>query len=521
MTKEFNTTGTCIPEFHYMVNIDGKLEEIKKLIDKRRYFTINRGRQFGKTTTISLLRRYLLPEYTIISISFEGFSNENFSSEKSFCKEFLDRCVNFLEKSGAPKEISDVWKNIEVKNFSTLNTHITKMCENDAVVLMVDEVDKANNYHVFLDFLNLLRSKFLERADGLDTTFHSVILVGVYDIRNIKLKMTNDGFYFPAPGERRVGSPWNIAVNFNVDMSFSVAEIKTMLIDYEQDHHTGMDLTKIAEEIHKFTNGYPFLVSRICQCVHEELSSNWTSNGIQIAVSVILKESNMLFDDLIKSLTNNDDLSEFMYNNLIRGHSYSFNIDNALIGLGWQYGYFKSTEGRVKLANIMLELRISEYFISTDETIRTVEKPITIQKDVLQNGRFNMERCLEKFAAYYEEIFNEKDVKFLERHGRLLFLTFLRPLINGQGFYHIESQTTDERQMDLVVDFGVDQFIIELKIWRGQQYQQEGYEQLAGYLEQKGAKKGYLLTFDFRSMKKEKKSGWLTVGDKEIFEIQL
>ena len=98
-------------------------------------------------------------------------------------------------------------------------------------------------------------------------------------------------------------------------------------------------------------------------------------------------------------------------------------------------------------------------------------------------------------------------VKFLERHGRLLFLTFLRPLINGQGFYHIETQTTDERQMDLVVDFGIDQFIIELKIRRGQQYQQEGYEQLVGYLEQKGAKKGYLLTFDFRSMRKEKKSG--------------
>ena len=89
---------------------------------------------------------------------------------------------------------------------------------------------------------------------------------------------------------------------------------------------------------------------------------------------------------------------------------------------------------------------------------------------MLREGRFDMELCLRKFAEHYEEIFNEGDTGFLERHGRLLFLSYLRPLINGQGFYHIESQFTDLRRMDIVVDFGREQFIIELKIWRGEKY---------------------------------------------------
>jgi hypothetical protein len=79
-----------------------------------------------------------------------------------------------------------------------------------------------------------------------------------------------------------------------------------------------------------------------------------------------------------------------------------------------------------------------------------------------------MKYCLTKFAEYYEEIYTEKETAFLEKHGRLLFLTYLRPLINGEGFYHIESELTDLRRMDLVIDYNKEQFVIELKIWYGE-----------------------------------------------------
>ena len=46
--KEFNTTGLCNPNKHYMVDISDKLENIKKLVEKEKYFIINRPRQYGK-----------------------------------------------------------------------------------------------------------------------------------------------------------------------------------------------------------------------------------------------------------------------------------------------------------------------------------------------------------------------------------------------------------------------------------------------------------------------------------------
>lgn len=71
--------------------------------------------------------------------------------------------------------------------------------------------------------------------------FHSVILAGVHDVRNIGQKIRPDT-------EHRMNSPWNIAAAFRVDMSFSAEEIAGMLAAYEADHHTGMAVCKYMDE---------------------------------------------------------------------------------------------------------------------------------------------------------------------------------------------------------------------------------------------------------------------------------
>jgi hypothetical protein len=387
---------------------------------------------------------------------------------------------------------------------------------------MIDEVDKASNHRVFLDFLGMLRNKFLERQNQMDYTFHSVILAGVYDIKNIKLKMINEGSYIPSSTENKLyNSPWNIAVDYKVDMSFNPAEIATMLSDYEKDHDTGMDITAIAEEIYDYTSGYPFLVSRICQCIDKELDKDWTQNGIREAVNVILAEKNTLFDDMSKNLQNNKELYDFIYFILIEGGDKNFTTDNDLIDFAAMYGFIKNVNGKVAIANKIFEIRMSNFFISK-ESLANRDKQITgvLQRDVVKNNVFDMELCLRKFAEYYAEIFNANDAPFFEKQGRLIFLMYLRPLINGQGFYHIESQFTDLRRMDLVVDFAHDQFIIELKLWRGEASHEEAYEQLAGYLESRNTETGYLLTFDFRKQAhKQMVAEWVEFEGKRIFDV--
>ena len=79
--KRFNTTGTCRPNEHYMVDITERLEIIRKMVVQGDYFCINRGRQYGKTTTLNNLKGYLEETgYCVFSISFEKVDNTYFST---------------------------------------------------------------------------------------------------------------------------------------------------------------------------------------------------------------------------------------------------------------------------------------------------------------------------------------------------------------------------------------------------------------------------------------------------------
>ena len=525
--RTFNVTGLCTPEKHYMVDISGKLTQIRAMVDRGDYFTINRARQYGKTTTLFMLEKMLREDYTVVSTSFEGLSDESFASSAAFCRVFVRMINRALEYTDASDEYRESWLQENLADFEELSVHITKMCKpgiertGKKLVLMIDEVDKSSNNSTFLHFLGMLRQKYLEQAKNKDFTFHSVILAGVYDIKNIKLKMINEGVYTLAEGENKIyNSPWNIAANFKVDMSFSPDEIASMLAEYENDHDSGMDIPLIAGEIHRFTSGYPFLVSRICQYIDEDLNKGWTHQSIQEAVQRIIPERNTLFDDLYKNLENNKALYDLIYDILMLGVKRTYAVGSPVVDIADIYGIIKEADQSVVVSNMMFELAICNYFIAKDEAMPKKRITGVVQRDVVDGEQFDMELCLTKFAEHYAEIYSERDAEFIEREGRLLFLSYLKPLINGQGFYHIESQFTDLRRMDIVVDFSREQFIIELKLWKGEAEHGKAYEQLAGYLSSKGSSTGYLLTFDFRKgIDKQPYAKWVDFEGKHIFDV--
>jgi hypothetical protein len=55
--RHFNTTGLCVPDQDYMVDISDKINRITAMVDQGCYFTMNRARQFGKTTTLNQLEK--------------------------------------------------------------------------------------------------------------------------------------------------------------------------------------------------------------------------------------------------------------------------------------------------------------------------------------------------------------------------------------------------------------------------------------------------------------------------------
>ena len=222
--RTFNITGTCIPNKHYMVSITDRLDEIEKQVAMGKYLTINRGRQFGKTTTLFHLAKRLSEKYVVFSISFEAFSGDHFRNNDTLAYSFVealqtqidfnvtrnaDDCVkkslsNILKANSEKREISP-------NDFSKL---VFDICSQSSkpIVVFIDEVDNASNYDSFINLLRFLRDGYLYR-DSVPT-FQSVILAGVYDIKNLKLKVRPDS-------DHQYNSPWNIAVAFKESMSFS------------------------------------------------------------------------------------------------------------------------------------------------------------------------------------------------------------------------------------------------------------------------------------------------------------
>ena len=99
MGRVFNTTGVCIPEKHYMVNINGRLQQIRVLVDEGKYFTINRARQYGKTTTLRALAEMLRDEYYVVLLDFQTFDNEKFSNGNVFSVAFANSFLRMLHRN--------------------------------------------------------------------------------------------------------------------------------------------------------------------------------------------------------------------------------------------------------------------------------------------------------------------------------------------------------------------------------------------------------------------------------------
>jgi hypothetical protein len=516
--REFNVTGLCIPGKHYMVDISEKVRQTAAMVEKGQYFTINRARQYGKTTTIRQLEKVLLEKgYLVARISFEGIGDTPFENEEKFC-------LNLLEQISEAFDMRSIkgyrlWRDKTITTFKKMDIFLNKMCKGKKVVLIIDETDKTSNNLVFLRFIGMLRDKYLERENPKKATFQSVILAGVYDIKNLKLKMIKAGTHKLQDGEKRINSPWNIAADFKVDMSFSVPEIATMLNEYEKDHKIGMDIEAVSEEIRAYTNGYPFLVSRLCKIIDEDLDKDWTLSGVQKAVKLLLKERNTLFDDLSHNIENNKELFDLLHDLIKKKKKVTYNNLNSAMNLALTFGILQDIDNALAVSNKIFETAICDYFISLNYTRSRKDITRTIESEIVENGKFNMTLAIKKFMQHYYELYNKSNEEFLESECRLLFLTYLRPLINGAGFYHIESATKNLRRTDLIVDYGTEQFIVELKIWHGEQKHEKAYEQLIEYLNSKNKSEGYLLTFDFRKRRAKKPSTkWIRKGKKKFLD---
>ena len=376
--------------------------------------------------------------------------------------------------------------------------------------------------------------------------FQSVILAGVTDIKHLKSKIRDDsdakqnspwnihegneenGCWHPfddCPWDQ-TATPFDIATDFVIDMSLSQAGIKGMLDEYEDDHHTGMDTAWFAKQIREYTNGYPFLVSRICELIDIEVAKMlgdeekaWTEQGLDEAIKLILSEDNTLFQSLTKNLNNYPELKTAIRSILMEGTKLAYNSQQQAISQMQMYGMIRNDHNAVRISNRIFETLLYNLFISDEELKSNVfSKAGDLEKNIfVEDGRLNVRLILERFIDTYHEVCGPLEDKFKEKDGREQFLLYLKPIINGTGNYYIEAQTRDQKRTDVIVDYLGKQYIIELKIWRGERYNADGEKQISEYLDYFGLDTGYMLSFNFN---KNKETGvrQVHVGDKVLYE---
>jgi PD-(D/E)XK nuclease superfamily len=241
-------------------------------------------------------------------------------------------------------------------------------------------------------------------------------------------------------------------------------------------------------------------------------------NDLEWAVKRLIHESNTNFETQIKNLENNPDLYETVYQIAIEGDSRTFNIHNPVTNLGVIYGLLINKEGRLAIHNRIYNELIINY-MSTKMEYSQWAKRLDFGEGYRNDDRtLNLEAVLRGFQSFMKREYNAKERDFLEKNGRLVFLAFLKPIINGAGYDFKEPQISEEKRLDIAITYYEHKYIVELKIWRGQKSHEKGLLQLANYLESQQLAEGYLMIFDHAKIK-----NWatdeITVLNKRIFMV--
>ena len=300
-----------------------------------------------------------------------------------------------------------------------------------------------------------------------------------------------------------------------------------MLKEYERDNVTGMDVSEMAERIYDYTAGYPFLVSWLCKLMDERVSESsefagdkgraWTKEGFLDAVNILLTEPNTLFDSLFHKLEDYPELEQVLKRLLFEGKEIPYVLGDRPIEMALMFGFVRRSGNLVIVANRIFETLLYNFFLIGTQQEKIYDEALKDKNQFIQNGHLDMHLVLEKFVLHFNDLYGELGQTFYEEDGRRFFLLYLRPIINGTGHYYVEAQTRNRERTDIIVDYGGEQFIVELKVWRGDAYHTRGEKQISDYLDYYHLKKGYMLSFNFNK-KKESGVREVLIGNKLLIE---
>ena len=492
MRRFFNTTGYCRPEKHYMVDpLRGIKPEIDSLLENEQYFLIHAPRQTGKTTLLHALAKQINQEgkYICMVFSIENAGYRGITVQDAMLlmiRSLFDAATFFLPKEELPEK-SENYQPIQDLLYRYLGDWCKK--QKKPVVLLMDEIDSVWD-DILISTLRQLRNGFQFRPRGFPI---SVALVGLRDIRDFKMRIREKN------GALGSGSPFNIkAESFRLG-NFTKEQVTQLLNQHTID--TGQAFNpEVINLIYDYTGGQPWLVNAlaneiVAKILKGDSSKEITTEMVDTAKENLINRRDTHLDSLM------DKLKEEKVKNIIQGIISGNRINTDTYNDDLQYTIdlgivTKTNEGLVISNKIYSEIIPRVLNSNWQDSLL----PITDPQWFIKGGKLQVDSLLKEFQKFYRRHSESwlDNFSYREAGKQLLLMAFLQRIVNAGG--KIDREMAYGRgRTDLIIDYGGETHILELKINYHSYTLEDGLDQLSAYLDKAGLKHGYLILFEPKS----------------------
>jgi len=491
MRPSFNTAGPCVPGEHYMLPPERRLERVLELVDERRFFTLNAGRQVGKTTCA----RWMVKHYNAgdrfralwIDIQ-DARELPDPAAAFELVLDDLDRAVaRDLPELAVPRGSARALEPAR----SCIRRYLHDLAARSPLplVMLFDEADGLVGA-AMVSFLTQLRQGYIDRDELAFPS--SVVLVGQRQVRDYALREEDR----QAVIWLGTTSPFNITAEAASLGPFTEAEVGELL-----DQHTGVTGQRFAPEavarVHELGQGHPWLTNALAdQVVRRDVKDRGveiTAAPIEAAKETIILERRSHIDSLIARLRE-DRVRRILAPMLVGDRATDDVVDDDfayVLGLG----LIRAHAGRYEIANPIYR-EVMPRALTHSQQLQIANEPAWY---VRADGSLDLPKLMADWQVFWREDGHLAAAGFGYREAgpHLMLMAFLQRVVNGGGRI-VREYGLGRGALDLLIEWRGQRHAIEVKLRRDTTTEQRALDQVAGYLDRLGLEEGWLVMFDMR-----------------------
>lgn len=509
MARVFNTTGPCDPTAHYMLPPERRLPGLDALVAQGQYFVVHGPRQTGKTTAmLAFAQRLRRMGYAALYATLEMTQgvDEVERAEGLWITVLEQLARGQLAPDQRPPDRAAV---AGVEPGARLWRWLTAWAEAQAprrVVLLLDEADVVSG-PALISLLRQLRTGFIERPAHFPA---SVALIGMRELRD-DLVHTRDG------GPLSPGSPFNINAESLTLRDFTEAEVGELY----QQHSVETGQIFLPEAVARafwWTQGQPYLVNALARYAVVELSPD---PATPISAACIDEAKERLIRARATHLVSlTERLREARVARIVQAVltgdqpiSYDHDDWQVVVDLGLLR---KGRDGAEAANPLYREVLGRQLSYNLQENL---PEPRVSWRSA--QGRLDFAGLVRGFLQWWREngdTLGEGDSLYPEALPHLAFMAWLQKIVNGGGQVTRE-YAANRRALDLMVTYGPDRFVVELKRVRERDtlaaIREAAIQQTLAYLDATGEREGWILIFDQRRRRSWRQRLWQSTVERE------